>query len=142
MARTDGIRAAARRRHLGVSRHGHAPVASPDHPRWALPLLIAHGYVLAFVFCIFHETAHRTAFRTRWLNTVVGTLAGLLSSGRTGNYRVYHWEHHRFTQDERGTPSLLREARVPRGRSLVHGVRRAPPPEMLGSRAAAPTGRG
>ena len=31
---------------------------------WALPLLVAHAYVLVFVFCAFHETAHRTAFRT------------------------------------------------------------------------------
>src|SRR6185436_1772156 len=43
---------------------------------WAVPLMIAHGYILAFLFCAFHETAHRTAFRSRWLNAVVGTVAG------------------------------------------------------------------
>jgi fatty acid desaturase len=73
---------------------------------WALPLLVAHGYVLAFVFCAFHETAHRTAFRTRWLNTAVGTLAGLLTFWPYRNYRVYHWEHHRFTQDQARDPEL------------------------------------
>ena len=30
------------------------------------PLVVAHGYMLAFMFCALHETAHRTAFRTRW----------------------------------------------------------------------------
>ncbi|HZE34992.1 MAG TPA: hypothetical protein VE482_00720, partial [Candidatus Eisenbacteria bacterium] len=40
---------------------------------WVLPLMVAHGYVLAFLFCAFHETAHRTAFRSRWLNLTVGT---------------------------------------------------------------------
>jgi fatty acid desaturase len=73
---------------------------------WVLPLLVAHGYVLAFVFCAFHETAHRTAFRTRWLNTALGTLAGLLIVWPYRNYRVYHWEHHRFTQDEARDPEL------------------------------------
>ncbi|HEX6081536.1 MAG TPA: fatty acid desaturase [Methylomirabilota bacterium] len=73
---------------------------------WVVPLLVAHGYVLAFVFCAFHETAHRTAFRTRWLNTAMGTLAGLLIFWPYRNYRVYHWEHHRFTQDEARDPEL------------------------------------
>ena len=74
---------------------------------WALPLLVAHGYVLAFIFCAFHETAHRTAFRTRWLNAAVGTLAGFLTFWPYRNYRVYHWEHHRHTQDPSLDPELF-----------------------------------
>jgi len=74
---------------------------------WALPLLIAHGYVLAFLFCAFHETAHRTAFRSRWLNVAVGTLTGLLTFWPYRNYRVFHWEHHRFTQDPERDPELF-----------------------------------
>src|SRR5438128_7266872 len=73
---------------------------------WVLPLLLVHGYALAFTFCAFHETAHRTAFRTRWLNVAVGTLAGLLTFWPYRNYRVYHWEHHRFTQDRERDPEL------------------------------------
>ena len=73
---------------------------------WVLPLLVAHGYVLAFVFCALHETAHRTAFRRRGLNTAIGTLAGLLTFWPYRNYRVYHWEHHRHTQDPDLDPEL------------------------------------
>ncbi|HEY4908897.1 MAG TPA: fatty acid desaturase [Methylomirabilota bacterium] len=73
---------------------------------WVLPLLVVHGYVLAFLFCAFHETAHRTAFRNRWLNVTVGTLAGLLTFWPYRNYRVYHWEHHRYTQDVERDPEL------------------------------------
>ena len=73
---------------------------------WALPLVVAHGYLLAFVFCAFHETAHRTAFRSRWLNEAIGTLAGLLTFWPYRNYRVYHWEHHRYTQDRDRDPEL------------------------------------
>ena len=73
---------------------------------WVLPLVVAHGYVLAFVFCALHETAHRTAFRRRGLNALIGTLAGLLTVWPYRNYRVYHWEHHRHTQDPDLDPEL------------------------------------
>lgn len=73
---------------------------------WVLPLMVAHGYALAFLFCAFHETAHRTAFRSRWLNVVVGTGAGLLTFWPYRNYRVFHWEHHRYTQDPARDPEL------------------------------------
>src|SRR6267143_1618771 len=73
---------------------------------WALPLVVVQGYMLAFIFCALHETAHRTAFRTRWLNPVLGTLAGLLGFWPYRNYRVYHWDHHRFTQDPEADPEL------------------------------------
>jgi fatty acid desaturase len=73
---------------------------------WVLPLVVAHGYVLAFAFCALHETAHRTAFRRRGLNALIGTLAGLLTVWPYRNYRVYHWEHHRHTQDPELDPEL------------------------------------
>ena len=73
---------------------------------WALPVLVAHAYVLVFVFCALHECAHRTAFRTRWLNALVGHLAGFLTFWPYRNYRVYHWEHHRHTQDPARDPEL------------------------------------
>src|SRR3989442_11798772 len=72
---------------------------------WALPLVLVQGYMLAFVFCALHETAHRTAFRTRWLNPVLGTVAGLLGFWPYRNYRVYHWEHHRSRKTWSGIPS-------------------------------------
>ena len=73
---------------------------------WVVPLVVAQGYMVAFAFCALHETAHRTAFRTRWLNAVVGTAAGLLVFWPYRNYRVYHWDHHRFTQDPARDPEL------------------------------------
>ena len=73
---------------------------------WVVPLIVAQGYMVAFAFCALHETTHRTAFRTRWLNAVVGTVAGLLVFWPYRNYRVYHWDHHRFTQDVARDPEL------------------------------------
>jgi fatty acid desaturase len=106
MARSDGPALRRAACHLGVLVATGALLWRLRATAWALPLLVAHGYVLAFVFCAFHETAHRTAFRTRWLNTAVGTLAGLLTFWPYRNYRVYHWEHHRFTQDQARDPEL------------------------------------
>ena len=106
MARSDGPALRRAAAHLGALAVTGALLWRLRATGWAAPLLVAHGYVLAFVFCAFHETAHRTAFRTRWLNTALGTLGGLLIVWPYRNYRVYHWEHHRFTQDEARDPEL------------------------------------
>ena len=106
MARSDGPALRRAAMHLGVLAVTGVLLWRLRATGWTLPLLVAHGYVLAFVFCAFHETAHRTAFRTRWLNTALGTLAGLLIFWPYRNYRVYHWEHHRFTQDAARDPEL------------------------------------
>ena len=106
MARSDGPALRRAAMHLGVLAVTGVLLWRLRGTGWTLPLLVAHGYVLAFVFCAFHETAHRTAFRTRWLNTALGTLAGLLIFWPYRNYRVYHWEHHRFTQDAARDPEL------------------------------------
>ncbi|HWO04253.1 MAG TPA: fatty acid desaturase [Methylomirabilota bacterium] len=106
MARSDGPALRRAAAHLGALAVTGALLWRLRATGWALPLLVAHGYVLAFVFCAFHETAHRTAFRTRWLNTALGTVGGLLIVWPYRNYRVYHWEHHRFTQDEARDPEL------------------------------------
>jgi fatty acid desaturase len=37
---------------------------------------------------------------------VLGTIAGLLVFWPYRNYRVYHWDHHRFTQDVERDPEL------------------------------------
>jgi fatty acid desaturase len=105
-ARSDGPALLRAAWHLGVLAATGTLVWRFRGTPWVVPLIVAHGYVLAFVFCAFHEAAHRTAFRTRWLNTVVGTLAGVLILWPYRNYRVFHWEHHRHTQDPDRDPEL------------------------------------
>jgi fatty acid desaturase len=92
--------------HLGFLVATGASILALQATAWVVPLIIAYGYALAFLFCPFHETAHRTAFRTRWLNPVVGRFIGVLIFRPYDNYRVYHWEHHRFTQDPDRDPEL------------------------------------
>jgi fatty acid desaturase len=73
---------------------------------WALPLTVLLGYLLAFLFTMEHETAHQTAFRTRTWNYVLGHLAGFAIFLPYEYYRVFHWDHHRYTQDPARDPEL------------------------------------
>src|SRR5262245_25152451 len=66
---------------------------------WALPALVAHAYVLIFLFCPLHEATHHTPFRSRWLSTALGHFAGFLLLLPFEYFRLFHWDHHRFTQD-------------------------------------------
>lgn len=124
MARSDGPALLRTVWHFGVLAVTGTALWHLRSTAWVLPLLVAHAYVLAFVFCAFHETAHRTAFRTRWLNAVVGTIAGLLTFWPYRNYRVYHWEHHRYTQDPDRDPELFfaKPASVPAYLFVLTGV--------------------
>jgi len=92
--------------HLGVLAITSTLVWRFRGTAWVVPLLVVHGYVLAFMFCAFHEAAHRTAFRARQLNVMLGTLAGILIFWPYQNYRVFHWQHHRYTQDPARDPEL------------------------------------
>jgi fatty acid desaturase len=66
---------------------------------WVLPLFIAHGVLLNFLYAGQHELSHWTVFRTGWLNEWVGRLFGfVLFYPRTFD-QVQHMAHHRFTQD-------------------------------------------
>jgi fatty acid desaturase len=106
-ARTDGPALRRAAFHLGMVVVTGTALWTLRSTAWAVPLLVAQAYMVAFLFCALHETAHRTAFRTRWLNPVLGTVAGLVGVWPYRNYRVYHWDHHRFTQDRERDPELF-----------------------------------
>lgn len=76
-------------------------------PVWVLPLIVCQGVLMAFLFMAEHETAHKTAFRTRWLNLAVGQFCGFMIGLPYEYYCVFHWEHHRHTQDPTKDPELL-----------------------------------
>jgi fatty acid desaturase len=106
MVRSDGPALLRTVWHLGALIVTGALVWMLRSTVWVIPLIVLHGYALAFLFCALHECAHRTAFRTRWLNVAVGTIAGFLTFWPYRNYRVFHWEHHRYTQDAARDPEL------------------------------------
>ena len=74
---------------------------------WAFPLILVQGFLVAFLFMPLHEAVHKTAFRTRWLNVCFGHLCGWAIGFPYEYYSVFHWEHHRHTQDPTKDPELL-----------------------------------
>ncbi|WP_128928069.1 fatty acid desaturase [Bradyrhizobium guangxiense] len=74
---------------------------------WALPLMALQGYVVAFLFMAVHETAHKTAFRSRGLNLAVGHLSAFIIGLPYEYYCLFHWDHHRYTQDPARDPELI-----------------------------------
>jgi fatty acid desaturase len=74
---------------------------------WLVPLLIAQAYFVGFQFMAVHETAHKTAFRTRWINALVGQVSGAMIMLPYEYYTLFHWDHHRYTQDAERDPELL-----------------------------------
>ncbi|QOZ31917.1 fatty acid desaturase [Bradyrhizobium sp. CCBAU 53421] len=83
---------------LVASRHGLV---------WALPLIAIQGYFVAFLFMVVHETAHKTAFSSHALNLVVGNLSAFMIGLPYQYYCLFHWDHHRYTQDPARDPELI-----------------------------------
>jgi fatty acid desaturase len=82
-------------------------VASTWGLAWALPLIVVQAYLVAFLFMPMHETAHKTAFRSRALNLAVGHLSAFMIAHRYEYYCLFHWDHHRHTQDPDKDPELI-----------------------------------
>jgi fatty acid desaturase len=82
-------------------------VASRYGVLWALPLMAVQGYLVAFLFMAVHETAHKTAFKSRGFNLAVGYLSAFIIGLPYEYYCLFHWDHHRYTQDPNKDPELI-----------------------------------
>jgi fatty acid desaturase len=87
---------------------------------WVVPALFVHGYVLIFLFCALHEATHYTPFRSRWPCTVLGHACGFLLLLPFEYFRLFHWDHHRFTQDPEHDPELARPKPASLAEYLLH----------------------
>jgi len=54
-----------------------------------------------------HEAAHKTVFTSRRLNELLGHLSSLMVVLPYEHYALFHWDHHRFTQDPQRDPELV-----------------------------------
>ncbi|HET7756189.1 MAG TPA: fatty acid desaturase [Steroidobacteraceae bacterium] len=79
---------------------------------WAAPALLVHGIMLCFLFCALHESIHGTAFATRWLNGCVAWTCGALLVLPPRYFRLFHFAHHRHTQDPARDPELAQPGPV------------------------------
>lgn len=74
---------------------------------WSIPLMLLQGYLVAFLFMAVHEAAHKTVFTSRRLNEVLGHVSSLMIALPYEHYQLFHWDHHRFTQDPNRDPELI-----------------------------------
>ena len=105
-ARSNGPAARRALGHLGAIAITACVLLQWRGSAWALLLVPLLGYLIAFLFNALHETAHQTPFRTRFWNYALGHLAGFAIGLPYEYYRLFHWDHHRFTQDPARDPEL------------------------------------
>lgn len=76
---------------------------------WFVPLLLIYSVLLIFLFAPLHECIHFTAFNTRWIDNAVAAVIGFLLIIPYQNFRVFHYAHHRYTQDPERDPELVEQ---------------------------------
>ncbi|WHZ36681.1 fatty acid desaturase [Sagittula sp. MA-2] len=76
---------------------------------WSIPLFMAHGVLLNFLYAGQHELSHDTVFRTRRLNEIFGRLIGFLMIYPRDFDKIQHWAHHQHTQNWEKDGELTRE---------------------------------
>ncbi len=84
---------------------GLGALISAGVPGWWV-LVLPQGVLIVFLFTLLHETVHRTAFSTGWLNDRVAQAAGVLLLIPAEWFRLFHFAHHRHTQDPERDPEL------------------------------------
>ena len=76
---------------------------------WMLPVFVAHGVLLNFLYAGQHELSHWTVFRTRRLNMVFGRLFGFVLFYPRDFDQIQHGAHHRYTQEWARDGELARD---------------------------------
>jgi fatty acid desaturase len=104
--------------HAGLLLATGSAIAVSRGTAWLVPAMLLHGIALAYLFCPLHEGVHRTAFASRWLNDVVAWIGGAVIMLPAGFYRVFHFAHHRYTQDPARDPELAIHKPTSLGRYL------------------------
>ena len=74
---------------------------------WVGPAMVIHGIVLAFLFCFHHELIHRTVFTRPFINDGLSVFVGWLVFYPAFYFRLFHYAHHRHTQDPEHDPELV-----------------------------------
>lgn len=74
-----------------------------------VPVFLAHGVLLNFLYAGQHELSHWTVFRTRRLNEVFGRLFGFVVFYPRDFDQIQHGAHHRHTQEWARDGELARD---------------------------------
>ncbi len=81
----------------------------------ALPAAVMIGFVVAYINLFFHEAAHYNIAKNRWWNDFLANLViGILMGQDIRQYRIVHFQHHRYLGTTRDTERSYFEALTPR----------------------------
>jgi fatty acid desaturase len=92
--------------HLALIASGAALITWSRGSWWLPAAMLLQGWFLVALFAPVHESVHYTAFRSRWLNVGVGWIASVPTLINSSFYRLFHYAHHRHTQDPDRDPEL------------------------------------
>jgi fatty acid desaturase len=98
-ARSDAAGLAQLGSHLGAIAATGFLLSATWGTIWAVPVFLAHGVLINFLYAGQHECSHCTAFRTRWINEWVGRAFGFVLLYPRDFDQLQHFAHHRHTQD-------------------------------------------
>ncbi|KMK65712.1 fatty acid desaturase [Puniceibacterium sp. IMCC21224] len=76
---------------------------------WAVPVFMAHGVLINFLYAGQHELSHETVFRTKPLNALFGRIFGFVLIYPRDFDKIQHWAHHQHTQNWEKDGELVRE---------------------------------
>ena len=77
-------------------------------PTLGIPLVVvALAGAVATIFGAFHDSTHRSLFASSRANRVAAWVSGTLWQMAPAMYRIFHFEHHRHTQDPDRDPELM-----------------------------------
>ena len=76
---------------------------------WAVPVFIAHGTLINFLYAGQHELSHGTPFKTKALNEWVGRVIGFLMLYPRDFDKIQHHAHHQHTQNWEKDGELVRQ---------------------------------
>ena len=93
--------------HLGLLLMAGIAMQASRDSIWFLLTLPVYALVLIFLFAPLHETIHYTVFKSRWLNNAVAAPIGFLLLLPFQAFRVFHYVHHRHTQNPERDPELM-----------------------------------
>ena len=84
-----------------------------------VPVFMAHGVLINFLYAGQHELSHGTPFQTKWINEWVGRIIGFIVIYPRDFDQIQHFAHHQHTSDWERTESL-RASRI-RSAAICHG---------------------
>lgn len=93
--------------HVGASVLTGTALLQTWNTLWTPVLFIIHGILINFLYAAQHELSHWSVFRRRIFNEIPGAIIGFFLIYPARWDQLFHFAHHRHTQDWTKDPELI-----------------------------------